>query len=297
MDIKELDYILAIAKEGSISKAAQSLFMAQSSLSQFLSKIENELNTVLFVRGANGVRPTYAGEIFIENAKEMNHILKRVKNQILDIEYLRAGKVELGISTYRGMYLLPKILKEFHKLYPQIEVKIYEADSHELKLKIAKGELDVALIAASENDNSIFVENIMRDEVLIICSNEDEILEKVEFINNQMIIQPKHLNNSPFLLSGPNKVLGAIARNLFEEHDLSPPVLNENLTAFFASSLARQGLGLAFTYNSCKVNENNEYYLKIGNEGVFVDLSLIYPPDKYKSYATKILAKLLTDLF
>ncbi len=297
MDIKELDYILAISREGSISKAAQSLFMSQSSLSQFLSKIENELNTVLFVRGANGVRPTYAGEIFIENAKEMNLILKRVKNQILDIEYLRAGKVELGISTYRGMYLLPKVLKEFNSLYPQIEVKIYEADSHELKIKIAKGELDLALIAASENDNSIFVENIMRDEVLIICSNEDDILPKVEVIDERMVIQPEYLHTSPFLLSGPSKVLGIVARDLFKQSNLSPPILNDNLTAFFASSLARQGLGLAFTYNSCKVNENNECYLRIGNEGIFVDLSLIYPPDKYKSYATKILAKLLADLF
>ncbi len=297
MDIRELDYILAIASEGSISKAAQRLFMAQSSLSQFLSKIEAELNTVLFVRTANGVRPTYAGEIFIENAKEMDFMLKRVKNQILDIEFLRAGKVELGISTFRGMYLLPKVLKEFKKLYPQIQVIIHEADSKILQQKITNGELDLALIAMPEKSDDIPLEAVMSDEVLLVASKDDDVMQKIDFFEGTKFINPADLINSTFLLSPLSTVLGGIARDLFKKEKLKPTVINDNLTAFFATSLARKGLGIAFTYNSCKSFEGNEEYLRIGKNGLFVDLALIYPPDKYRSYATKILANLISDLF
>ena len=66
MDMKEFTYLIALAEEGSISKAAERLYMAQSSLSQFLQQFESELGTRLFVRTSKGIHPTYSGECFIE---------------------------------------------------------------------------------------------------------------------------------------------------------------------------------------------------------------------------------------
>jgi len=80
MDIKELKYIIAIAEEGSISRAAERLYMAQSSLSQFLSNYEKELHTKLFMRTANGVRATYSGELFVQRAKQMLVSYHRTQN-------------------------------------------------------------------------------------------------------------------------------------------------------------------------------------------------------------------------
>ena len=71
LDLKELEYVVTIADEGSISRAAERLFMAQSSLSQFLARYEAELGARLFSRTGGGVRPTGAGEIFIRSAREM----------------------------------------------------------------------------------------------------------------------------------------------------------------------------------------------------------------------------------
>ena len=65
MDNREMDYIIAIAEEGSISKAAERLFMAQSTLSQFLGNLERKLGSKLFVRTSTGVRPTEAGRVRI----------------------------------------------------------------------------------------------------------------------------------------------------------------------------------------------------------------------------------------
>lgn len=66
MDLKELNYIVAIADEGSISRAADKLYMAQSSLSRFCFSMKRQLGAKLFVRTARGVRPTSAGEVFID---------------------------------------------------------------------------------------------------------------------------------------------------------------------------------------------------------------------------------------
>ena len=88
MDLKELNYIVVIADEGSISRAADKLYMAQSSLSQFLFQYEAELGAKLFVRTARGVRPTSAGEVFIDHARQILMDYHRTKNEIWDIEQL-----------------------------------------------------------------------------------------------------------------------------------------------------------------------------------------------------------------
>ena len=148
MEIKELNYLIAIAEEKSISKAADRLYMAQSSLSQFLFQYEAELGAKLFVRTARGVRPTSAGEIFIDHARQILMDYHRTKNEIWDIEQqLHGGRIDLGISTFRGTRLLPRVLKEFRRTYPGIHVKITEQDSAALENLIIDGTLDIAMIA------------------------------------------------------------------------------------------------------------------------------------------------------
>ena len=113
MDLKELDYIVTVANEGSISRAAEKLFMAQSSLSQAVRLFEQDLGTPIFVRTARGVRPTSAGEAFIFHARQIFTAVPGGTQRGFDIENLKGGTVIFGISTYRGTYLLPPVLKKF----------------------------------------------------------------------------------------------------------------------------------------------------------------------------------------
>lgn len=99
MDLKELDYIVTVANEGSISRAAEKLFMAQSSLSQAVRLFEQDLGTPIFVRTARGVRPTSAGEAFIFHARQILQQYQEARSEASDIENLKGGTV------FRHQYL------------------------------------------------------------------------------------------------------------------------------------------------------------------------------------------------
>lgn len=86
MDLKELNYIVTIADEGSISHAAEKLYMAQSSLSQFLHLYEAELGTPLFMRTSRGVRPTASGSVFIAHARQILLHYRRAQSEVWGIE-------------------------------------------------------------------------------------------------------------------------------------------------------------------------------------------------------------------
>lgn len=180
MEVKELNYLIALAEEKSISKAAERLYMAQSSLSQFLSTMEANLGYRLFIRQSNGVRPTEAGRIMIRYAYNTISEFHRVQDEMQDITDLKQGKVIFGISGFRGSYLTPPVLNEFRKRYPGIHVNIVEKNSMALEQKLLSGEIDIALFVLPVSDKRIQPEILMKDEICIITSKDHPVLSKAK---------------------------------------------------------------------------------------------------------------------
>lgn len=299
MGLKELEYIVAIAEERSISKAANRLFLAQSSLSQYLTRYEQELNTKLFSRTANGVRPTPAGELYLRNAKQMLWQYHQVRNQLQDIDRPIEGRIDFGISSFRGGHLFPKVLWQYRQEVPGVEVVLHEYDSIQLQSRIAAGKLDMALIAVPPGEE-VDGQCLMKDEVVLVASREHPVMQHVRVGQGGPElpwVDLAEIAQYEFLLSNRSKILGSIAKQKFSEIGVIPKCSNSNLTAPFAAAMARQGLGIAFTYRSCMENMRNEIYLCIGRERVFVDLVLIYPPDGYRSRAIRKLEETIRTCF
>lgn len=296
MELKELEYIIAIAEEGSISRAADRLYLAQSSLSQFLSKYEAELSVKLFMRTASGVRLTYSGEVFVQNARQMLRQYQQMKGELADIRQIRTGRIEFGISSFRGSYLLPRVLKRFREQYPGVEVIIHEHDSYKLRELLANGRLDMALLALNHGILAKERSAVMREEVYIVANRAHPIMACVkegEGGPNRPWVEFSDAADFEFLLSNRNTVLGATAMDLYAACGKTPIAKNDNLTAAFAASMARAGLGLALTYRAAATPKPDVAYLSIGKEQRFVDLVLEYPAGGYRSRATKALENLI----
>ena len=300
MDLKELRYIVTIADSGSISAAAQKLFMAQSSLSQFLQLYEAELGTSLFYRTSKGVRPTSSGSVFISHARQILQQYHLAQSEIWDIEGLNGGQIEFGISTFRGVYLIPRILKEFRTLYPNVHVEITEMDSADLENLILEGLLDIALIAAPSEKIKNNWDFLMKDEIVIVAERNHPVLQYARPCSGESErkwIDLKDTENFEFILGEPGTVLGKILRNEFLKHHMKPICRNTNISAPLAAAMASEGLGLAATYRSCIGTRENTEYLRIGTDGVFLDLALTYPAGEYRSRAAIALGRLLHQTY
>jgi DNA-binding transcriptional LysR family regulator len=108
-------------------------------------------------------------------------------------------------------------------------------------------------------------------------------------------IDLKDASEFEFILSDHSTILGNISRREFKKLGLNLISHNTNITAAMAAAMAREGLGLAFTYRSCVEKYEDIEYLTIGKEGVFLDLAIAYPPSGYRSNASIVLGKMLQD--
>lgn len=299
MDMKELTYVITIAEEGSISAAAEKLFMAQSSLSQALRLYEAELGTPIFMRTPQGVRPTAAGSAFIQRARQILQSYHLAKSEMWDIEALQGGRVLLGISSFRGEYLLPPVLRRFREKYPKVLVEILEMDSIYLGEQVAKGVLDLALIAHPPAGLRE-VERLTQDEVLIVAEKSHPVMELARPCPDQpgeFQVEFRDTVDFDYILGPSQSILGQLAREEFRKCNREPKGSNHNITASFAAAMARGGLGLSLTYRSCIVPDENVRYLHIGERGVWVDLVLAYPAGEYRSRAAKALARSFREVY
>jgi DNA-binding transcriptional LysR family regulator len=298
MDIKEFEYVLAIAEAGSLSLASEKLFLSQPSLSKFLKKLEKSLGTTLFMRTSTGIQLTNSGKIYVDNVEKLLQEYRRAQNKINDIENLDAGRVDFGISTYRGLYLFPKIFKKFNSRYPNVDIIVHEADSVVLEELILKGKIDMALVAKPEFSKDLKSYNLLEDEVVLVAHKDYPLKCKIHYYDNgTMWVNFKEISNECFLLSPPRTILGKVARSLFRNINAQANSLNQNCSAEMAVALASEGLGISFNYRSCCSNTNELNVYSIGKEKQYVPLILKYPSNDYRCRATTLLTNLIREYF
>ena len=298
MDMKELEYVVAIADAGGIGRAAERLYMAQSSLSQFLARLESELGARLFTRTGGGVRLTGAGEIYVRSARQMLRQYQQVKAELREADLSHSGIIHFGVSSFRGGALIPPVLKRFRAEYPLVKVVIHEHNTNILNRKIAAGELDLALVALRQDEVPEDAEAVLQDEVCLVVNRAHPMMEYVHYDSlHRPWADFADAARFEFLLSNPSTVLGGIAEQAFGKLGLSPLADNLDLTAAFAMEMACQGLGLALTYGSCTVPRTDVEYVSLGQEGYYVDLVLSFPPNSRRTRSVRALETMIRDFY
>ena len=286
MDLKDFQYLIALADEGSVSKAADRLYMSQSSLSQSLQQYESELGVKLFLRTSKGIHPTANGEVFIGHLRQIVSYYKQARSELWDNEGMKGGHVRFGISSFRGAQTLPKILMEFSAKYPEVHVDVVEEHSLKLEELLLEGKLDVAVIALPaaklKNEASL----LTKDEVYLVAPK-----------GHALLISLKEAAQYPFVLSGQNTILGNLSRNLLQKEKVKYTTEHDDISAAMAVSMAKAGIGLAFTYASCLDPDDHLETFRIGEKGTFLNLGVALPSREYYSLSAKALREIVCEVY
>ena len=299
MDLRDFEYLIALAEEGSVSRAAERLYMAQSSLSQFLQQTESELGVKLFLRTSKGIRPTPNGEVFIGHLKKILADYRMARGELWDSEGMKGGRVVFGISSFRGQQILPQVLLRFSARYPEVKVRVVEANSRRLEELLLDGKLDVAVVALPAAKLKGEAHFLKKEELYLVASRDHPLKARAhpmaEAPGQWVSLEDAAAYN--FVLSDHDTMMGSISRDLFQKYKLKVSSSQDTITAAMAVSLAKAGVGLAFTYASCVVPDEPLELFRIGKEGVFLELGVALPTREYHSTASRELARIVREVY
>ncbi|MGL5766272.1 MAG: LysR family transcriptional regulator [Sarcina sp.] len=245
MDFKELEYVLAVAKFQNITKASQVLFISQPSLSKYIKNLENRLGVSLFNRLGNKFTLTYAGEIYIKNAKQILLIKNRMLNELQDISQFKKGEISIAFPYTRGSYMIPESIPKFKEKYPNINVNLIEDTSTNLEKFLLAGDVDIAVlntpIASKDLDYIILGE----EEILLISSINHPIAKNIKN-KKRPSINLSTLQDTRFIMQHTSQRTGQLAEIIFEKTNFTPTETFYTRNIDSAVKLVAKNFGVCF---------------------------------------------------
>lgn len=245
MDIKNPEYILEIARQQSVTHAAEKLFVTQSTLSQYLLKLENELGTPLFSREKSGLVPTEAGHVYLHAARAVVQIQNAAEASIAALK--KEGFLCVGVSFW-GLTLLTGLLPAFKSRFPDITLRIFVDDYAHLKVMMQAGRIDLAVISITEEDDRPAQGSIdlRREELVVALPREAAYcLEHpdAEFISEKQL--PQALDTLDFIALDEGASIRRIEDALFRRLMYRPHVICEVEREDSATRMVDAGVGAA----------------------------------------------------
>lgn len=248
MQFRELEYVLAIAKHQSIGKAAKELYVSQPTLSKFVQNLESSIGHPLFCKIGNRFVLTYAGQRYVEAAKNIMDAKKQLDNELADIKQEDTGELRVAFRMCGGISIFPELFSRFHAQYPGVKVSVIEGSSGNIERELIDGEVDLAFITLPIKHPSIAYEVLSREELLLVMPMDHPCAglgvktpcERYPWFDLSAARKEK------FILQQPSQKSRQSANDLFRQYKIKPNISLVMSNIETAVHLASEGYGFTF---------------------------------------------------
>lgn len=247
MYIRNPEYFLAAARERSISKAAEKLYLSQPYLSQCIARTEQGLGVKLFDRSHTPLTLTEAGKLYLSYLEGVGTLEGKFESQL---EELKAGgrrNLNIGMTLWRGSVLLPDILPAFTRLHPDVRISLHEEHSDKLVSLLKEDKIDFALMNIPKEHDDFIYEMLLNERLLLVANKDHPVIrEQKTSVDHPAHIDLTLLKNERFLLLPNWQVMGSAMENLFLKINLNCADILYTTSSTTAVNLVSAGLGFTF---------------------------------------------------
>lgn len=193
MTLQQLEYILAVNQFRHFAKAAEYCRVTQPTLSAMIQKLEEELDTRIFDRSQQPVCPTPVGILIIEQAQKILVQANRIKNIIEEEKHSLTGTFKLGILPTVAPYLLPRFFPQLMKKYPDLDIRVVEMKTNDIKKALQTGEIDAGIVASLAGMEELQQTPLFYEQFFVYVSRKDILF-------NSEVIRTSDLNGEQLWL-------------------------------------------------------------------------------------------------
>lgn len=264
MDIRDYEYIVAIADQGSITRAAEQLFITQPALTKFLQRIEKELGLSLFVRKGKQFILTEAGQKYVEVGHEILRLDRKLTEQLKQDGITQKKRVRLGFSMGRFYDLMESVLPAFSEAYPDVQVYASAGTSRKQFDLLRRRELDMAIVTNVEQRMGYTYLPVEKSYLALAVREDDHLVELAEPAEGYPfpVIDRAHLRGRRFIMLQANTNSGHLTRELFRRYDIRPNIILELNDVRSVIDSVANGVG-ASMFMSVAAGNKKIHYLSV----------------------------------
>jgi LysR family hydrogen peroxide-inducible transcriptional activator len=238
MELHQLRYVMAVARTGNFSRAAELCHISQPSLSQQIAKLESELGERLFSRLKRTAVLTSAGEALLHRATRILAEVDAAHRDVADAAEQVRGKVSVGVLPTIAPYLLPRVLALTARECPGMEVRIHEATTAQLLASAANCEIDMAIVSLPIEDQRFARQPLFEEELLLAVPPRHPLTKKRR-------VRLRDLETERFILMEEGHCLGDQSLRFCHRHDLQPHIAFRSAQLETIQALVAAGVGIS----------------------------------------------------
>jgi LysR family cyn operon transcriptional activator len=288
MELRQLKYFIKAAELQNFTDAAAALFITQSTLSQQIKQLEDELQLPLFDRVAKRVRLTEAGRTFLPYARKTVKDAEDGRDQLKDLLNLQTGTLVVG-ATYGLTNLLAKAILEFNTKYPNIKLQIGFGTTQDLLTKLEQGRLDMMLSFIPEQETPFIQSEKLFSSCFALIVHKDHPLAKTKQVNI------KKLSEIPLLLPSAGYSIRNYLDTVLEKHQVIPDIKMEVNDIHMLLQLVDTGRWATVLMGSSVFNHPRLKAIKITGAGMTREATIAWPRNAYRKRSALALAQSLVS--
>lgn len=282
MDIRQIRTFIAVANNSNFTKAAEEMFMTQSSVSKIVKSLEEELGVQLFYRTPN-IELTDSGKELYTRSIHILSLMDSIPNEIEGLVELKKGEIRIGIPPIIGASFFPQIIGEFKAMYPYIDIILIEVGSKRIEEKLEKAELDIGIICSYPKnlDEYRIVKYVHSPLMLGLNTNHP--------LSSKDLIEYKDLKNENFILFQEDFSLYDFIIKRCLQNNFEPNVTCNSSQRDFIIEMVAAELGITFLPEiiSSKITKPQISFKTLEDPKIFLDLLMVWRKNRYLSYASR----------
>ena len=299
MNFIDLKYILTIYQENNFTRAAQKLYVSQPALSQRVQKVENELQTILFIRTATGLEATAEGKMFADMALKILETYEEFTSNIVKSIEDTSSKLRIGLPPNQSRTMAPILAEKFFSDHPGTQLYFKSENSDRIEAQIESGELDCGVVHYPAFNSKLSYKTIYKIPFRIYLRKNSPIAKHAEQMEGCEFptIALSHFKDEPLGVTLKGTRTRAVIDNSFQRENVVPNIVQEMSSFESLINLADSGLCSILQPHSMEINQTLDHsrIFNIGSKhSIFLEVALAYRVDSgfLKTYESvyKILA-------
>ena len=300
MDIRLMEYVLAVYEERSFTKAADKLHVSQPSLSQQVAKLERELGLRLFQRVPGPISPTVDGRRFVERAYDIVHLRNDLRQEMQERSQGMGNRLSIGTTAITGGRLLPELLRTFHAAHPGVQLRLVEESTETLVDLAARGLVDIAVLPLPLDHPALEVIPILTEPLLLAIPPSQQAWMTGEMrvltsggLESVTPVSLQRFAAAPFVLLKQGYGFRRTVLQLCADNGFQPYIAFETGSVDTAQAMVAHGLGVTVVPQMVThVGEGLTPLCLPLDSGPTRTLVFAYPRDRYLSLAARALIDL-----
>jgi LysR family transcriptional regulator, low CO2-responsive transcriptional regulator len=234
--LNQLSSFLAVAREGSVSGAAEKLYVTQPSISAAVSALSREIGVDLTERVGRGIGLTAAGEAFRPYAADVLGLIEQGRQAAREAADFSMRSLRIVAVATAAEYVVPSLLRAFHRLHPEVNLALEVANRATVFERVLEHEVDVAIAGRPPEDERIAGLAFLKNDLALIVAPDDALAGRT--------IRPEELTERVWLMREPGSGTRQLVTEFLAEHDLRPQSLTLGSNGAIKEAV-RLGLGVS----------------------------------------------------